>query len=49
MKFSVGYQTPDDVYWTAVGGGVKIVDKFNGKAEACSRVEELGQRHSAGV
>lgn len=31
---SLGYQTPGDVYRTATGGGAKIVDKFNGKAEA---------------
>jgi len=30
---SLGYQTPDDVYRTSTGGGAKIVDKFNGKAE----------------
>ena len=30
---SLGYQTPDVVYQTAVGGGAKIVDKFNGPTE----------------
>jgi putative transposase len=30
---ALGYQTPDTVYQTAVGGGAKIVDKFNGSAE----------------
>jgi putative transposase len=34
---SLSYQTPDDVYASAVGGGAKIVEKF----------VELGQRHSA--
>jgi putative transposase len=33
----LGYQTPDDVYASAVGGGAMIVEKF----------VELGQRHSA--
>ena len=26
---SLGYQTPDAVYQTAMGGGAKIVDKFS--------------------
>ena len=34
---SMGYQTPDEVYVSACGGGAMIVDKFN----------EMGQRHSA--
>lgn len=34
---ALGYQTPDDVYASAVGGGALIVEKF----------VELGQRHSA--
>jgi len=27
---ALDYQTPDEVYKTARGGGAKIVDKFNG-------------------
>lgn len=46
---SLGYETPEVVYRTAVGGGAKIVDKFNEATETSSCVEELGQRHSAGV
>jgi putative transposase len=34
---SLSYQTPDDVYNSASGGGARIVDKF----------VEMGQRHSA--
>jgi putative transposase len=30
---SLGYQTPDVVYQTGIGGGAKIVDKFNGPTE----------------
>jgi hypothetical protein len=33
----LGYQTPDDVYASASGGGARIVDKF----------DEMGQRLSA--
>jgi putative transposase len=29
---SLGYKTPDEVYKTAMGGGAKIVDKFNSMA-----------------
>lgn len=50
---SLDYKTPDMVYRRAVGGGAKIVDKFNEATAASapinSYVEELGQRHSAGV
>lgn len=34
---ALGYQTPDDVYASAVGGGAMIVEKF----------VEMGQRHYA--
>jgi len=38
------------VYQTAAGGGAKIVDKFNGgDRNISSRIEVLGQRHSAEV
>ena len=30
---SLGYETPDTVYRTAVGGGAVIVDKFGGAVE----------------
>ena len=33
---SLGYKTPDAVYQTAMGGGAKIVDKFNKLTETCS-------------
>jgi len=31
---SLDYKTPDEVYKAALGGGAKIVDKFNEKADA---------------
>jgi putative transposase len=40
------YYTPDEVYRTGVGGGARIVDKFNVKQEASSTVE-TGQRCAA--
>jgi putative transposase len=42
---SLGYEVPDTVYKTAVGGGAYIVDKFSGIKEKV--FTELGQRHSA--
>ncbi|GAB6142554.1 hypothetical protein JCM14076_32840 [Methylosoma difficile] len=30
---SLGYKTPHEVYQTAIGGGAKIIDKFNGTEE----------------
>lgn len=30
---SLGYKTPHEVYRTAIGGGAKIIDKFNGTEE----------------
>jgi putative transposase len=41
----LGYEVPDTVYKTAVGGGAYIVDKFSGIKEKV--FTELGQRHSA--
>jgi len=42
---ALGYQTPDTVYQTAVGGGAKIVDKFNGSAETLAiDLENAGER-----
>jgi len=32
-----------------MGGGAKIVDKFNGTGEMPDSAAKLGQRHSAGV
>ena len=29
LTLSVGYQTPDEAYVSASGGGAMIVDKFN--------------------
>jgi putative transposase len=37
---SLNYKTPNDVYQTAVGGGAKIVDKFNGTREASEPVHK---------
>jgi putative transposase len=45
---SLDYLTPDDVYRTGSGGGVKIVDKFSGKETSRTATEvESGQRRSA--
>jgi len=30
---SLGYKAPHEVYQTAIGGGAKIIDKFNGTQE----------------
>jgi len=38
---SLGYETPDTVYRTALGGGAVIVDKFGGAAEAPPRFATL--------
>lgn len=37
---ALDYQTPDEVYKTASGGGAKIVDKFNGTAETSDLVPQ---------
>jgi putative transposase len=37
---SLGYQTPDVVYQTGIGGGAKIVDKFNGTREKSDPVQK---------
>jgi putative transposase len=29
VESTLDYKTPDEVYKTAIGGGAKIVDKFN--------------------
>jgi len=45
---SLDYLTPDEVYRTASGGGVKIVDKFSEKETSRTETEvESGQRRSA--
>ena len=46
---SLGYATPDVVYFTATGGGAKIVDRFSSGREVTLPAEELGQRHPAAV
>jgi len=43
---ALDYCTPDEIYRTGVGGGARIVDKFNVKQEASSTVE-TGQRCTA--
>ena len=37
---SLAYKTPDEVYKTAIGGGARIVDKFNGTGEASDPVQQ---------
>ncbi len=37
---SLDYKTPDEVYKTAIGGGAKIVDKFNDTGEASDPVQQ---------
>ncbi|MDD5125751.1 hypothetical protein, partial [Methylovulum sp.] len=34
------YKTPDEVHKTAIGGGAKIVDKFNDTGEASEPVQQ---------
>lgn len=43
---TLDYYTPDEVYRTGVGGGVRIADQFNVKQKASSKVE-TGQRCAA--
>ena len=43
---ALGYRTPDEVYRTGSGGGARIVDKFNKKAEQPFLIES-GQRRAA--
>jgi putative transposase len=46
---SMGYRTPDEVYRTAVGGGARIVDKYNrdnAPSQAVAGIES-GPRRSA--
>ena len=42
---ALSYKTPNEVYLTGIGGGVKIVDHFSDKRG--SSKEEVGQRQSA--
>lgn len=45
---SLGYNTPDEVYRTASGGGARIVDKFGEREKSRSETEaKSGQRRSA--
>jgi len=45
---SLDYNTPDEVYRTASGGGAKIVDKFSERKKSRSETEtKPGQRRSA--
>jgi len=45
---SLGYDTPDEVYHTASGGGARIEDKYSETEESLSEIEaKTGQRHSA--
>ena len=37
---SLAYKTPDEVYKTAIGGGAKIVDKFNDTGDASDPVQQ---------
>ncbi len=37
---SLAYKTPDEVYKSAIGGGAKIVDKFNDTGEASEPVQQ---------
>ncbi|MBA2657975.1 MAG: hypothetical protein H0U72_00045, partial [Nitrosospira sp.] len=49
---SLDYNTPDEVYRTARGGGARIVDNFSERKKSCSETEveteaKPGQRRSA--
>ena len=50
---SLGYDTPDQVYRTASGGGARIVDKFSATAKTRLEIEtknrgSADQRHGIG-
>jgi len=48
MHQSLGYKTPDEVYYSGNGGGARIVDKYSVKKEVSIQADEaLAQRHSA--
>ena len=44
---SLGYQTPDIVYKTGVGGGALIVDRFGDDDEKSQQESSTGQRRAA--
>ena len=51
---SLNYSTPDNIYQSAIGGGARIVDKYNGTEKAHAEIEfkketKSGQRCSAAV
>ena len=39
---SLGYETPDQVYRTASGGGARIVDKYSETAKTHPEIENRG-------
>lgn len=46
---SLSCTTPEEVYLTAIGGGVKILDGFSSEREVKLPAEELGQLQPAAV
>ena len=45
---SLGYETPDQVYWTASGGGAKIVDKYSEKEKSHPKIKTKNETENRG-
>ena len=45
---SLGYDTPDEVYRTASGGGARIVDKYSEKEKTHSEIETKKETENRG-
>ncbi|ABI59960.1 hypothetical protein Neut_1721 [Nitrosomonas eutropha C91] len=45
---SLGYDTPDQVYRTASGGGARIVDKYSEKEKSHTEVETKKETENRG-
>lgn len=45
---SPGYDTPDQVYRTASGGGARMVDKYSEKEKTHSRIETKKEAENRG-
>ena len=45
---SLGYDTPDQIYRTASGGGARIVDKYSGKEKAHPEIETKKETENRG-
>jgi putative transposase len=45
---SLGYETPDEVYRTATGGGARIVDKYSEKEKTHPEIETKKETENRG-